>query len=252
MSLFQPPSTYTRAPSGAVPVWEPPSFGYQELPYGTPADAGPAAPYGAEHFPPARPAPPPRRRLPARPGEILIAVGGLVFFVAAFLTWVSFSLGPLFDVVTTCADIPDPNDRASCEAAQAAADGTSTNGWDLVLVSVAGIVMFLMAALAVAVVTKLTPAKRATRKCVAAGLVVVDGIVLLFFAAFDYNSLLTTLSNNAVADAGFRGAGPMPDNLGPAYSLGIGFWLAVAGLLVAHVGFALARRKVRAADRLAR
>ncbi len=238
MSLFEPAGT----PS--TPHY--PAQGYAgdarhagDVGYAAPGPELPAPftapmPYGPEQ-PHASP-PPEGISLPRGFGESLLAAGGLLFFIASFLTWVSVRFDFGVDLGDICSAITEPNLRVRCEQASAAsADAVSTNAWDLGLTAAATAIMILLTAAAACAVAKLIPSVRATRTCFAAGLVIVDVVVLIFFGVYDFSMLGTALT----ADS-FGPATESVARLGSGFSLGVGFWLAVVGLVVAHVGLGTA------------
>lgn len=179
-----------------------------------------------------------RRGLPRALGEIVVAVGGLLFFIASFLNWISFDLG--IDLGNPCADLSDPDLRASCEESLGSiASGFSANGWDLILTSAAAVFMILLAVTAAGMALRLIPSRPAARAAVAAGIVAADVIVLVFFAFYDYSSLGSTLTAEAIASTGPASAAE------PGFSLDLGFWLALVGLLAVNVGAAVAQAVFR-------
>lgn len=178
--------------------------------------------------------------LPRGFGEILLAAGGLLFFIASFLTWVSFDFGISTD---PCVGISDPDLQSQCAASFGGIfDGFSSNGWDLILISAAAVIMILLAATAVAVIARLVPAARTTWKGVAMGLAAVDIFLVTFFGFYDFSSLGSSFTADITG-----GVDGLSGSSGSGLSLGIGFTLALVGLLVAHLGTALAQLSARGA-----
>jgi len=166
-------------------------------------------------------------------GDVLVAAGGLLFFIGSFLTWISldFNLG----IDTSCADLSDPQIRASCEETFGAfTNGLSANAWDLVTLSVAAGLMILLALAAVGLGLRLLPGSRTLRLGLSAAVLVVDVIIVTFVTVIDLSSLGSTFTEAALGDLG--GLGGLGAGGLPGLSLDLGFWLALGGLVAANVG----------------
>lgn len=172
---------------------------------------------------------------PVSLGDLLVAAGGLLFFISSFLTWISLDLG--LDLGNPCDGLPDPGQRANCEEGLAIQSGSSSNAWDLILTSAAAVIMILLASTALALGLRLIQTTRTRRQGLTAAVVVVDVIVLNFAGTFDFSAASSALFEGALGQLG----GDAP----PGLSLGLGFWLAIAGLLAANLGVLVAQRMSR-------
>jgi len=174
---------------------------------------------------------------PVDVGDLVLAGGGLLFFVASFLPWISLDLG----VTLRCDEFSDPELRASCEAGFGAIPtDVSASAWDLILTSTAAVLMILVAGTAVAMGLRVMSGIPTMRQVVAAAVLVVDVILLTFVAMFDFSSLGAAFAQDAIGD--FPGAASAGI---PGLSLALGFWLAVGGLLMVNVGMVVAQRHSR-------
>jgi len=185
----------------------------------------------------------------ARVGDLLLAVGGILFFVASFLTWISFDFG----LDSVCDGIPVEQAGEICaEAIGSVADGLSANAWDLILMSVASVLMILLSVAAIALVLRLVPAGRTLRQYLIVAVLAVDVVMVSFASTFDFSSLGAAFAEDALGGlgGGLGGIGVPFDGGGlPGFALDLGFWLALAGLVAANVGAAVAHHAARGANR---
>ncbi len=244
-SSYQPPAP-SAAPYGAVQPY--PSEGYAGqggYPAGVPGPYPGHSPYPAG---PSAQAPDRGMRLAFGIGDLLVAAGGLLYFIGSFLTWIFLDFDFGLGVDDPCADISDPDTRASCEATLGAVtNGFSANAWDLSLMSAAAVIMVLLALAAIGLGMRLLPATREWRQVLTAALVAVDVVVLTFVTTFDFSSLGSTFAEDALGDLGGAASGLGAGGL-PGLALGLGFWLALAGLVAANVGMLVAQRRSRAVN----
>lgn len=176
----------------------------------------------------------------------MLAIGGVLFFVASFLQWIVLDLGVSFQ--DTCAGLSDPDALESCqETFGAFADGASANAWDLILMSGVAVIMIVLAVAAVGVILRVIPAGQSARRGLIAVLIAVDVVMVSFVASFDISSVGSTLTADLFGDGG--GLGPSLSGGLPSLGLGLGFWLAIAGLIAANVGGIVAQRMSRAGSR---
>jgi len=181
--------------------------------------------------------------LSAGVGDVLVAAGGLLFFIGSFLAWISLDVD--FGIDTPCAAFSDPQIRASCEEIfGAVTNGGSANAWDLFLMSAAAGLMILLAFAAVGLGLRLLPASRTLRLGLTAAVLVVDVIMLSFITVFDLSSLGSTFSEDALGSPIGLGGAPGARGL-PSLSLDLGFWLALGGLVAANVGALVGQRRSR-------
>ncbi|MDQ3733073.1 MAG: hypothetical protein M3400_03570 [Actinomycetota bacterium] len=179
----------------------------------------------------------PGRQLAGGIGEVFIAAGGVLFFIASFLTWISLDLG----AVLRCDEFSDPVARANCETGFGAGlTDSSANAWDFTLGAAATVIMILLTLTAVGMGLRANPVPRRFRQLGAAAVLVVDVILLTFVAVFDLSSAGAVLTEDALGGRGAAASGGLS-----GLSLGLGFWLAVAGLLVAHAGMVVGQRVLR-------
>ncbi|MBA3277239.1 MAG: hypothetical protein H0U22_00660 [Geodermatophilaceae bacterium] len=189
---------------------------------------------------------PPGESGPATPGQrslggdIILAAGGLLFFIGSFLTWIflDFPSVPGLEFGSPCADIADPGFRATCEetfgvSSSAAPTGFSTNAWDLILTSVAAVLMILVALVAAALALRVLRRSRTVRRGLTAVVLVVDVIVINFASSVDFSALGQRFLDESLGD--LAGAGT------PGLALGVGFWLALGGLFTANLGVLVAQ-----------
>lgn len=175
----------------------------------------------------------------SRVGDILFAAGGLLFVVGSFLTWIylDFPSIPGLEFGSPCADIADPQFRATCEetfgvSSSPAPTGFSTNAWDLVLTSVAAVLMVLGTLVAAGLALRGLPANPTLRRGLTAAILVVDIIIVNFVSSVDFSALGQRFLDESLGD--LAGAGT------PGLALGVGFWLALGGLVAANAGVLVA------------
>lgn len=225
-------------PQGSEPSGYGQGYPGQGVDGGYPA-VGPGSSTGPEPYGTGQPGPGRAAggRGPVGLGDIVVGAGGLLFFIASFLPWFSLDLG----VALRCDELSNPEIRASCEAGfGASAPDISATAWDLILASAAAVIMILVAALAIGMGLRVISGMRTLRHVVAAAVLLVDVILLTLVAVFDFSSLGTAFAEDALGDLPGAGSAGVP-----GLSLGLGFWLAVAGLVVANVGMVVAQRVSR-------
>ncbi len=173
--------------------------------------------------------------------DLVLAGGGLLFVLGSFLTWIFIesSAAPGLEFGDPCADIADPGFRGRCEeafgvASTPAPTGFSANAWDLSLTSAAAVIMALVALAAAALALRVLRSKQTLRRGLTAAVLVVDVIVVNFVGLVDFSSLGQRFLDESLGD--LAGVGT------PGLALGVGFWIALGGLLAANVGALVAQR----------
>ncbi|MGI8723547.1 MAG: hypothetical protein ACR2JG_15155 [Geodermatophilaceae bacterium] len=173
-------------------------------------------------------------------GDLILAAGGLLFLIGSFMTWIftEFPSVPGLEFGSPCADIADPKFRATCEetfgvSSSPSPTGFSTNAWDLVLTSVAAVLMVLIALVAAGLALRVLQTNPTLRRGLTAAVLVVDVIVVNFVSSVDFSALGQRFLDESLGD--LAGAGT------PGLALGAGFWLALGGLVAANAGALVAQ-----------